>query len=306
MNRRKGPRGAAFYITVLVVAFFLAYMVQNLSGTLSSQIVNLSFSEFVEKLDDGDVTTVKISEGSRSYEGTLKDGTQFIAYAPSDYDMAVVSEQYIVPLSSAGRLNVPSVRPSSWLSILSWIPSIIMLVMIFFLYRNMMGGAGGGVMSFGKNRARMEKDSKVTFNDVAGLEEEKQELSEIVDFLKNPGKYTEIGARIPKGVLLVGPPGTGKTYISKAVAGEANVPFFSISGSDFVEMFVGVGASRVRDLFDDAKKSRRLARGHDVHTGERNRRGTRQKLGILGENSCSAVCCLCVPGFIRYRCSYSG
>ena len=280
MKRRKGPRGIAFYLTVLIVAFFLAYMLQSLTGNMGGQIVNLSFSEFVEKLDDKKVETVKVSSGSRSYEGTLKDGTSFVAYAPTDYDMAVVSEKYIVPMAADGTITVPSVRPSNWMSILSWVPSVIMLAMIFFLYRNMMGGGGGGVMSFGKNKARMEKDSKVTFNDVAGLEEEKVELSEIVDFLKNPKKYTEIGARIPKGVLLVGPPGTGKTYISKAVAGEAGVPFFSISGSDFVEMFVGVGASRVRDLFDDAKKNAPCI----VFIDEIDAVGRRRGAGIGGGN----------------------
>ena len=280
MKRRKGPRGVAFYLTVLIVAFFLAYMLQSLTGNMGGQIVNLSFSEFIEKLDDKQVDTVKVSSGSRSYEGTLKDGTSFVAYAPTDYDMAVVSEKYIVPMAADGTITVPSVRPSNWMSILSWVPSVIMLAMIFFLYRNMMGGGGGGVMSFGKNKARMEKDSKVTFNDVAGLEEEKVELSEIVDFLKNPKKYTEIGARIPKGVLLVGPPGTGKTYISKAVAGEAGVPFFSISGSDFVEMFVGVGASRVRDLFDDAKKNAPCI----VFIDEIDAVGRRRGAGIGGGN----------------------
>lgn len=255
-------------------------MLQSLTGNMGGQIVNLSFSEFIEKLDDKQVDTVKVSSGSRSYEGTLKDGTSFVAYAPTDYDMAVVSEKYIVPMAADGTITVPSVRPSNWMSILSWVPSVIMLAMIFFLYRNMMGGGGGGVMSFGKNKARMEKDSKVTFNDVAGLEEEKVELSEIVDFLKNPKKYTEIGARIPKGVLLVGPPGTGKTYISKAVAGEAGVPFFSISGSDFVEMFVGVGASRVRDLFDDAKKNAPCI----VFIDEIDAVGRRRGAGIGGGN----------------------
>ncbi|MBR5926018.1 MAG: ATP-dependent zinc metalloprotease FtsH, partial [Firmicutes bacterium] len=265
---------------MLLAAFVLAYSLHSMTGALTAQTVNLEFSEFVADLQNGKVASVKVSEGSRSYEGQLKYGTQYIAYAPSDYDMLAISENYIVPMAANGELTVYSVKPSSWLSLLSWVPSIIMIAFIVIMYRNMMGGGGRGVMSFGKNRARIEKDSKVTFDDVAGLDEEKQELAEIVDFLKNPKKYTEIGARIPKGVLLVGPPGTGKTYISKAVAGEAGVPFFSISGSDFVEMFVGVGASRVRDLFDDAKKNSPCI----VFIDEIDAVGRRRGAGIGGGN----------------------
>ncbi len=280
-NRGKGPKGLAFYALVLLAAFVLAYSLQSMTGAFTTTTVNLEFSEFVADLQNGKVASVKVSSGSRSYEGQLKDGTNYIAYAPSEYDMLSVSENYIVPMAANGELKVFSVKPSSWLSLLSWLPSIIMIAFIVIMYRNMMGGGGGrGVMNFGKNRARMEKDSKVTFDDVAGLEEEKQELEEIVDFLKNPKKYTEIGARIPKGVLLVGPPGTGKTYISKAVAGEAGVPFFSISGSDFVEMFVGVGASRVRDLFDDAKKNSPCI----VFIDEIDAVGRRRGAGIGGGN----------------------
>ena len=254
-NKRKTPKSPLYYVMIFIIAFAVAFAIQSFTRSMTGQVETLDFSEFVSSLQENKVASVKVNSGSRSYEGQLKDGTYFIAYAPTEYDMNAVSNNFIVPMAANGDLQVLSVKPSTWASIIGWIPTIIMLIMLFVLYKNMLGGGGAkGVMGFGKNKARMEKDSKVTFKDVAGCDEEKQELSEIVDFLKNPKKYTELGARIPKGVLLVGPPGTGKTYISKAVAGEAGVPFFSISGSDFVEMFVGVGASRVRDLFADAKK----------------------------------------------------
>uniref|UniRef100_UPI004028C3D5 AAA family ATPase n=1 Tax=Dialister sp. TaxID=1955814 RepID=UPI004028C3D5 len=151
----------------------------------------------------------------------------------------------------------PPEQPSWWMNLLSSLLPIIILVGVWFWIMNQTQGGGGRVMSFGKSRAKMTAEGQVhvNFSDVAGEDEAKEELSEVVDFLKNPGRYTAIGAKIPKGVLLVGPPGTGKTLLAKAVAGEARVPFFSISGSDFVEMFVGVGASRVRDLFAQAKKN---------------------------------------------------
>ena len=281
MNKRKNPKGPVYYVLIFAIVFALAFAVQTFSRTLSGQVVSLDFSEFISDLQNEKVATIKVSAGSRCYEGELKDGTMFITYAPTDYDMNAISVNYIVPLAANGSLKVLSVKPSTLAGLLSWIPSIIMLVLIFILYRNMLGGGGTkGVMGFGKNKARMEKDSKVTFDDVAGCEEEKLELSEIVDFLKNPKKYTELGARIPKGVLLVGPPGTGKTFVSKAVAGEAGVPFFSISGSDFVEMFVGVGASRVRDLFADAKKERPCI----IFIDEIDAVGRRRGAGIGGGN----------------------
>ncbi|MDR1703236.1 MAG: ATP-dependent zinc metalloprotease FtsH [Clostridiales bacterium] len=177
-------------------------------------------------------------------------------------NLADIMSEYISPAAERGRITVITIPPSNAGNIWSYIPTIIILIIsvvfLFFIVQQMQGGGGGNkVMSFGKSRARVNMDDKkkVTFNKVAGLEEEKEDLKELVDFLKAPEKFREIGARIPKGVLLVGPPGTGKTLIAKAVAGEAGVPFFSISGSDFVEMFVGVGASRVRDLFEQAKKN---------------------------------------------------
>ena len=244
-----------FVVVVLLISALSGGSIFNGGG----DVTNVEFSTLVDYLDKGQVSELQISESSRGYTAKLKDGRTVVAYAPTDAEMKVLSEKYIIPLSADGSLVVKSIRPSTYLSILSWIPTIIMIILMIVILRNIMGGGGNaGVMSFGKSRARMVKGDdkkRITFKDVAGLEEEKQELSEVVDFLKNPKKYLELGARIPKGILLVGPPGTGKTYISKAVAGEAGVPFFSISGSDFVEMFVGVGASRVRDLFNDAKKN---------------------------------------------------
>ena len=264
MNNNNGKKPSLLkallvYVLIFVVVAGLITLITGGSLFGGGDARDIEFSELVDNFEKGQVTEVLINENNRSYTAKLKSGETVIAYAPTVFEMETLSEKYIVPQSSSGSLVVKSVRPSNYAGILSWIPTIIMIVLMVILMRNMMGGGGNaGVMNFGKSRARMVKGDdkkRITFKEVAGLEEEKQELAEIVDFLKNPRKYLELGARIPKGVLLVGPPGTGKTHISKAVAGEAGVPFFSISGSDFVEMFVGVGASRVRDLFNDAKKN---------------------------------------------------
>ena len=262
-----------------------AWFFQN-SGIFGdqTQVKEIGFSEFVEDLKNEKVQTVSVSEGSRRYEGQLKDSSYFITYAPTAYDMAIVSEGYLIPQAESGKLTIESIKPSPWASVISWIPTLLLVGIMIFFWMSFMGSGGGnkGMMNFGKNKAKIFKDgnTKVTFRDVAGLDEEKAELEEIVDFLKNPKKYTDLGARIPKGVLLVGPPGTGKTYISKAVAGEAGVPFFSISGSDFVEMFVGVGASRVRDLFDEAKRNSPCI----VFIDEIDAVGRRRGAGIGGGN----------------------
>jgi cell division protease FtsH len=268
---------------VLVIAWFY----QDAAITSQKTVNNIEFSELVSYLEDEQVRTIKITESARRYEGELRSGSLFIAYAPTVYDMETVSRTYIIPQSGNG-LTVQSVKPSSAGMWLSWLPTLLLIgVMIFWSNVMGAGGAGGGgnknVMNFGKSRAHMHKDGdmkKITFADVAGLDEEKAELEEIVDFLRSPKKYIQLGARIPKGVLLVGPPGTGKTYIAKAVAGEAGVPFFSISGSDFVEMFVGVGASRVRDLFADAKKNSPCI----VFIDEIDAVGRRRGAGIGGGN----------------------
>lgn len=184
--------------------------------------------------------------------GKLKDGKEFSTVAPNDSKLVEKLEAKKVDI----KAELPP-QPPWWMSILSSILPMLIIVGLWFMLMNQGGAGGGKVMNFGKSRARRydEEKLKITFKDVAGAEEAKQELEEVVEFLKHPQKYNDLGAKIPKGVLLYGPPGTGKTLLAKAVAGEAGVPFFSISGSDFVEMFVGVGASRVRDLFDQAKKS---------------------------------------------------
>ena len=288
-NRNNGKKPSLLkalliYVLIFVVVAGLITLIGGGSLFGDGDSRDIEFSELVDYLERGQVTEILINENNRGYTAKLRSGETVIAYAPTVFEMQTVSEKYIVPQSTSGSLVVKSVKPSNYSGFISWIPTIIMIIFMVILLRNMMGGGGNaGVMNFGKSRARMVKGDdkkRITFKDVAGLEEEKQELAEIVDFLKNPKKYLELGARIPKGVLLVGPPGTGKTYISKAVAGEAGVPFFSISGSDFVEMFVGVGASRVRDLFNDAKKNAPCI----VFIDEIDAVGRRRGAGIGGGN----------------------
>lgn len=289
MNRkRSGARGAGIYFLIFAVVLVIAWFYQDAAITSQKTVNNIEFSELVSYLEDEQVRTIKITESARRYEGELRSGSLFIAYAPTVYDMETVSRTYIIPQSGNG-LTVQSVKPSSAGMWLSWLPTLLLIGVMIFFWSNVMGAGGAGgvgnknVMNFGKSRAHMHKDGdmkKITFADVAGLDEEKAELEEIVDFLRSPKKYIQLGARIPKGVLLVGPPGTGKTYIAKAVAGEAGVPFFSISGSDFVEMFVGVGASRVRDLFADAKKNSPCI----VFIDEIDAVGRRRGAGIGGGN----------------------
>ncbi|MBR7148458.1 MAG: AAA family ATPase, partial [Firmicutes bacterium] len=246
---------------MLIIAMVagMAYFYKD--AAVAPEVRAVDFSRFVEELEKGSFTELKMDYNSLNVVGELEDETYMSAYAPSTMELMLISEQYAFPQMTEGNLKMESVKPSSWGWLMNLLPTLLMIGFMIFFWMSFMGNGGGGgkgVMNFGKSRARMahEEDLKrVTFEDVAGLDEEKEELSEIVDFLKNPKKYVKLGARIPKGVLLVGPPGTGKTYLSKACAGEAGVPFFSISGSDFVEMFVGVGASRVRDLFDQAKKN---------------------------------------------------
>lgn len=227
----------------------------------TSTVTDLNFSEFYQKLEDEQIKEINIIDfsvtGVYLDNGEEKKFSTYIPYAIRSEELSnIVMEQ-----SKAGKLTViASKQPQqSWL--INLVPTIFMvggLAVVWYLMMQQSQGGGSKVMGFGKSRAKRHKEDqqrRITFSDVAGLDEEKEELEEIVDFLKSPQRYIEIGARIPKGVLLVGPPGTGKTYLTKAVAGEAGVPFFSISGSDFVEMFVGVGASRVRDLFEESKKN---------------------------------------------------
>ena len=233
---------------LIIAAFVIA--IDAFSGQ-SANKSELSYTGFIQQVQQKKVESVTITN-DHGIKGKLKNGTEFNSYAPTDETLIKTLQDNGVEVTAA-----PPEQPAWWMSLLgSAIPIIILVVLFFFIMQQTQGG-GGRVMNFGKSRAKLmgEGNVKVSFKDVAGAEEAKQELEEVVEFLKDPGKFTTIGAKIPKGVLLAGPPGTGKTLLAKAVAGEAGVPFFTISGSDFVEMFVGVGASRVRDLFTQAKKN---------------------------------------------------
>ena len=233
---------------LIIAAFVIA--IDAFSGQ-SANKSELSYTGFIQQVQQKKVESVTITN-DHGIKGKLKNGTEFNSYAPTDETLIKTLQDNGVEITAA-----PPEQPAWWMSLLgSAIPIIILVVLFFFIMQQTQGG-GGRVMNFGKSRAKLmgEGNVKVSFKDVAGAEEAKQELEEVVEFLKDPGKFTTIGAKIPKGVLLAGPPGTGKTLLAKAVAGEAGVPLFTISGSDFVEMFVGVGASRVRDLFTQAKKN---------------------------------------------------
>ena len=238
-------RQIMLYLVIALVVF--ALLATFNTGTAPEEI---RYDQFISSIESGEVSSVVIY-GS-DVEATLADGTQVVTVRPEDHNLtALLLENNIHYESNKAH------SPAWWQSALTYILPFLLIIGVFFFFMNQSQGGGNKVMSFGKSRARLQEPDKkkVTFEDVAGADEERAELSEVVDFLKDPRKYIEIGARIPKGILLVGPPGTGKTLLARAVAGEAGVPFFSISGSDFVEMFVGVGASRVRDMFENAKKN---------------------------------------------------
>lgn len=246
------------YILIFLLVISAAYIFKDMGN--AGRTKKVKFSTLSKHLAQGKYTELNITD--RKITAKLDDkkngGKVEFAYAPSALEINWLEENYIYPQVKKGKIRLESDPPESKFSFLNMLPTMLMVGMVIFLiYFMMTQGGNGKAFQFGKNKAKMYKDNgkSITFNDVAGLKEEKEELMEIVDFLKNPVKYTKLGARIPKGVLMVGSPGTGKTYISKATAGEAGVPFFTISGSDFVEMFVGVGASRVRDLFEQAKKN---------------------------------------------------
>ena len=252
---KKQARGIGLYLIIIGLILFGYYYFAD----QVSQENQYTYADFVTDLTEGEVDRIDIKPNEGNATGQvileLEDGTE------EQFFVTDVNEV----LNEARAYNVKDIRvhdiPEDNTFLVTVVPMLLVAVLVVFLFammnRQMSGGSNSKMMNFGKSRAHLSSDSdkKVTFKNVAGLDEEKEDLVEIVDFLKNPGKYTRVGARIPKGVLLVGPPGTGKTLIAKAVAGEAGVPFFSISGSDFVEMFVGVGASRVRDLFEEAKKN---------------------------------------------------
>lgn len=239
-------RNVSFYLLIIIVAIWIIehYSANNVSKT------DISYSNFIKQVQQDDVKRVTIVENVIS--GKLKSGADFTTIAPNDPELINTLRKHDVEI----KAELPP-QPPWWMTIISSLLPMLLIVGIWFLLMQQSQGGGGRVMSFGKSRAKMYGDEKIkiSFKDVAGADEAKQELEEVVEFLKQPKKFNELGARIPKGVLLFGPPGTGKTLLAKAVAGEAGVPFFSISGSDFVEMFVGVGASRVRDLFEQAKKN---------------------------------------------------
>jgi len=249
----KGLRGASIYVIIFIGILIFV----TLNGVNTQKTAELTYDDFVGKLESDQIKEVQIDGNKVS--GELQDGTIFESYVPSMLALKT-GEMIIEYQAQSESFSVKGVQPANtpfWLDILPTIIMILLLVVFWFVFMQNSQGGGSKVMSFGKSRAKVVKDSarKITFADVAGLTEEKEEMQEIVDFLKSPRKYLALGARIPKGILMVGPPGTGKTYLSRACAGEAGVPFYTISGSDFVEMFVGVGASRVRDLFEEAKKN---------------------------------------------------
>ena len=239
-------KNVTFYLLIIIVAI---WMIDYYSASTVSK-TDITYSAFMKHVQQDEVKQVTIVDNVIS--GKLKDGKDFSTVAPRD--------DSLIPTLRARDIEIKAALPPQppwWTTILSSLLPMLLIVGIWFMLMQQSQGGGGRVMNFGKSRARRydEDNIKITFKDVAGADEAKQELEEVVEFLKHPKKYNDLGAKIPKGVLLYGPPGTGKTLLAKAVAGEAGVPFFSISGSDFVEMFVGVGASRVRDLFEQAKKS---------------------------------------------------
>lgn len=258
---RRAFKGISFYLLIIIVIMFGVRML----GTNVEPIKEMNVTELISNLNAGNVKIVEMerNEEGNVVKGQLKDETQFTVILPEEFRASFYPE-YLKPLVESGEISLGGLPLPRRPWYVDFLPTLV-IILIFgvfwfvFMQQTQGGGSGGGkVMGFGKSKAKMNKAEDgpiVTFADVAGLEEEKEELKEIVDFLRAPKKYIDIGARIPTGVLLVGPPGTGKTYLSKAVAGESKVPFFTISGSDFVEMFVGVGASRVRDLFEQATKN---------------------------------------------------
>ena len=248
----KKNSSSALWIIVLFVLVFAAFTIWQTKGTTDS----IPFSLFQEKWKSNEIESIVIRQDKMQVQGKTRDNKIFTTNAPDEMINSLLKD------SPRSDVKIEYEAPSNnvaWLSIIPVVLLVVLFLVFLFVFtqQSQGGGGGRGVMNFGKSRAKIASPDakKVTFKDVAGADEEKAELEEIVDFLKLPAKYIEMGARIPKGVLLVGPPGTGKTLLAKAIAGEAGVPFFSISGSDFVEMFVGVGASRVRDLFQEAKKN---------------------------------------------------
>ena len=250
---KKYIKGASFYILLFAVIFLIYFLLNYQSGPTMAD-----FSELINTINSGEVTKLVLVENTAT--ATLEDNSKISSEIPSMGALYEHAGEQIKKQVSDGSLVLSTPTPASppwWLSMLPSLIMVIIILVFWFVFFKQSQGGGKGAMSFGKSNARVTTNDKnpITFKDVAGADIEKAELQEVVEFLKNPAEFEKLGAKIPKGVLLVGPPGTGKTLLAKAVAGEAGVPFFSISGSDFVEMFVGVGASRVRDLFEQAKKA---------------------------------------------------
>jgi cell division protease FtsH len=245
-------RNIAFWVVLLILVMALFQLFSGNTTTMSSR--SLSYSEFIQRVDAGQVNSVTL-DGERVVV-RAKDGNTYVTIRPQG---EILTDTLTRELIDKGvEVQAEPQAQSGFMSLLSlWLPFIILIGIWLFFMNRMQGGGRGGAMGFGKSRAKLltEKQGRVTFDDVAGIDEAKEELEEIVEFLRNPQKFSRLGGKIPKGALLVGPPGTGKTLLARAIAGEAGVPFFTISGSDFVEMFVGVGASRVRDMFEQAKKN---------------------------------------------------
>ena len=249
-------KGIGFYLVIFIIIVGIV----QFSGKPTQKVETLEFSKVYRELTNENISRLYFVSDT-AVEGTIKDSnTKFRSYVPKEIMGDTLSKEVLDQAKEGKIVFGGEAKPSTpwFVELLPTLLLIFFMVILWFVFMNQSQGGGGRVMNFGKSKAKVHKDdekTRVTFKEVAGLNEEKEDLQEVVDFLKNPKKYIELGARIPKGILMVGPPGTGKTYLSKAVAGEAGVPFFSISGSDFVEMFVGVGASRVRDLFEQAKKN---------------------------------------------------
>ena len=260
----------------LVISFVVGLFYNGLVAPKASK--KLLFSDFLSAADNGEVSEVNIQ--GRTLSGTLVDGSKFSVFMPEYPNLIERLEKNNIKINAQA---IDRTFDSIFAILLSWLPMILLVGVWIFFMRQMQGGkGGGGALGFGKSKAKLisEKNLKITFADVAGIDEAKEELEEIVEFLKNPAKFQDLGGKIPKGCLLVGPPGTGKTLLAKAIAGEAKVPFFTISGSDFVEMFVGVGASRVRDMFEQARKSAPCI----VFIDEIDAVGRHRGLGIGGGN----------------------
>ena len=236
----------------VVVAAVLLVVFQSFSPKLNGEAGPMAYDQFVQLVHEDNVAKVTIGADHTTISGQRKDGTKFTTYAPEDKDLVNDLIRYKVAIEQ----TPPSNGPSFVYILINVLPWLLFIGIWVYFMRQMQQGGGKGAMSFGRSRAKLlnEDQTKVTFADVAGCDEAKEEVSELVEFLRDPSKFQKLGGKIPRGVLMVGPPGTGKTLLAKAIAGEAKVPFFSISGSDFVEMFVGVGASRVRDMFEQAKK----------------------------------------------------